>query len=179
MEEVSDVEVTFLQVNIKKIRGRIVVAPHFKRAKLGMPLEASSGHPGHIHERRPLAQLRMMRQLSTRRIDAEAARRTIVERFTKFLAPQRLIRALQVDDIWSNHPKAKNRGRDDNAHRTTVFLPLPFHPAWHRPVSGAIRALNSHPVLYSLWGMAFGDKGSRIMASWKNEAPSLFQMLQL
>ena len=136
-ESPSTEEVQFLEVKVWKSGSRYHTRPCPKPTSLGIPLDVTSAHPPQVHLSWPVGTISRVQGLSTHREHAESAKATLVNRFRVHDAPSFLIDFLNSAPAWKS-----NFGPTPCCKSRVLWLPLGFHPTWHRTLIKAVDDLS-------------------------------------
>ena len=165
IEEVSTVELRYLDMTIRREEDRLVTLPFLKNPRLSRRLSASSAHAHEVHAAWPRMMLRRIGALShsleaKNEYEIELTKR--LENDGCLLVPQRVCRVLRSKpDIF------------------VLWLPVGYHPWWYRKLKRAIARLNRDKGLSCLWNFSNHFVGQPVVRlAWKNMLPSTDKLLQ-
>ena len=167
VEEVSTVELRYLDVVLRREDDRIVTYPYLKDPGLSRRLSCKSAHPREIHLAWPKMMLQRVPSLSNS--DGGVAAYNA-----------ELLRRLYNDGCLVHLTHNKNMKSLKRVSRSSMlWLPMGYHPWWCRQMKRAVSRMNNDASLNSLLRMAVGSGNlPTVRVSWKNMLPSTDTLLQ-
>ena len=168
VEDVSTVELRYLDLVFRRQDGRIAVCPYLKDPCLSRRLSRLSAHPWEIHQSWP-KMLFKRAELLTNSSEALCEYKSV------------LTSRLRNDGCLVPSGMERHRGLSAlNCRESKMFwLPLGFHPWWYRQVRKALTRMNSNSSLTCLLPMAVKAwKHPRVRLAWKNMLPNTQILLQ-
>ena len=164
----------FWKVHVSISPTRFLVGPHYKETSLGIPLDHTSAHPTHVHEGWPLGLIRRIYKLSSNAGSLQHACNVVIDRFRQYQTPHHIMRKLHnaIHD-----PPLKRMAGNNQCPEGSVWLVLPYHPAWALHFCKAVASYTRGEDAAALWRMIFGSKG-RIRIAWMNGQKYLHQRIR-
>ena len=154
---------------MKRDGDTLITLPFLKDAGLSRRLSRESAHPRSVHT----AWLRMM----INGIAKVTGNPEVVKEY------QDEVRIRLKNDgcfVPTTVDSTQCRKRRCVVPRETVWLPISYHPWWHRSVVKAVRRLNNEPGFAALLEMAMPKHNKTVLkVAWKNMLPSTGELVQL
>ena len=166
LEEVNQPVMRYLDITVGfNANNEITAKPAFKESKLKVLLDPSSFHAPSVHKSWPTMMMKRLagKCLNTRISDAQGS---LVDHWVQCGMPRE--RALALVAV-------ARKGRPRPAHNRqaarSLWLSLPYHPIWMKPLLKAIHLLNKDNVLLEMSCDVW--KHFRLRPCWSNFLPSL------
>ena len=156
-----------LQIGVSS-EGSLEVRPGYKDSKLKVVLDASSCHAPGVHKSWPTMMMQRIgaRCFNTSISDAQAE---LVSHWVQCGMPGEKANAFLA--AANRRVRSLKLGRNSQNSSRTLWIALPFFPAWMKALVKALRSMNRESVLlemsYDVW------KHFRLRPCWSNFLPSL------
>ena len=164
------ISIQYLDVVVKRVGDGLSCSPFLKDPRLSRRLAATSAHPISVHMSWPPMILRKMAYLSNSHEDAAPY---VGEMRRRLLKDGCLVPSLLCDS------GALALRRQPRRAKSILWLPLGFHPCWHRQVKKAVARLNNDSSFVSLISMVMPSMDNSVLKlAWRNGLPATSELIQ-